>query len=464
MFDIERKVFILKKARGNIFKISSTCNNEIVLNCLNKGQIWYEPSLSDIRFREDSWGEAQVVRRDVHPFFSACIDSKDNIHILCQDYSKNIIHVRLKNNQEKLVRVISSESHSNIPNKYPEIFQAGNTIMLCHVAGTLSSCRIFAHRLDMTDNCVQENFLDDIAYSKVPYISIIDRTQNPYLFYKKKTCNIYSLGYKKFLPDTGLWSDFNQVVLCRENSDILSAAINYQDNMYILRQVSRPQGYELICSAKHCNDDKWVDNIISGHVKYPFYNSSITIIENCIIIYWFIENSIFYRLSIDNGHTWERCETFSFNDSSPLCCISYRSNMHGEYANCCINPLPGKITASFRLAFLNELYPRPGNLVTDELRDLICHLLVQNSQSLELLRQSIDDMQKELNTLGTTLNSFERAYANKLEKKNKSVNSTTGKQTNTVSEAGFDPAASLMLGSGFKNVTSDYLKNLRKKE
>ena len=464
MFDIGKRVFILKKACGKVYKISLTRNNEIVLSCLNRERIGCDPPQPGVRLRENSWGGALPLRREAHQLFSACIDSKDDIHILCQDYSKNIVHIQLKSGQERLVQTIESEAAGNIPNMFPEILQADGKVMLFHVTGDTSDCRIAVHSLDAADSPVQQEAIDDAVYTKAPYLAVADGRQNPYLFYNKKTGDTYVAGYKKFLSGTGAWSDFSQASYCGENSDLLSAAVDCQDNIYILRQADSPQGYELICTVKRFGEDKWVDHIIWSHDKYPFCNSSVTALENCIIIYWFMENSIYYRLSVDNGLTWGKRETYEFKDSAPLCCISYRSNMRGEYEGSCINPLPGKIGAGFQLAFLNDFYPRPSHLITDELRELISRLLGQSTHGMELLRQSVADLGKRLETLDARLESLEKASAARPEKKSRSSGPSADRRPDTAAEAGAGASSSLMPGLGFTGVTPEYLKNLRKKD
>jgi hypothetical protein len=463
MFDIGRRLFILKKACGRVFKIGFTRNNEIVVNGLSREQIWYEPSLPGIRFKENSWGEALLVRRDAHPSFSACIDAKDDIHVLCQDYMKNIVHVQLKSNQEKLSRIISGEGSGTIPNLYPELLPADGGIMLFHMTGVLPDCSIATYRLDLSNGLVRLEGTEAAEYARVPYIAVADGARNIYLFYKKRAGSIYSIGYKKYLSDTGLWSSFNKALHCGENSELLSAAVNFRDDVYILRQESGQQGYELICSVKRAGEDNWTDFTISGYARYPYHNSSITALENCIIIYWYMDNSIFFRLSVDSGRTWGKHEIYAFNDSSPLQCIAYRSNMHEEYSGSCINPLPGKIGSGYRLAFINEYYPRPGNLVTEELKDSFSRMLGQNAQSMELLKQTVDNLRESLAGLDARLSSIEKIFAGKPEKKSRPAG-PTAKQSDAGNENGPVPASPLMPGSGFTDVTPDYLKSLRKKD
>lgn len=468
MFDINRKIYIIEKACGKVIKIAFNHNMEIRISTLSKNEIWFEPPPSNLKFLESCWTSESLVCRDVQPRFGACIDSKDAIHILCQNNTKSVIHVHLNNNMEIHSKVINCECGNITQDRYPDVFTAGGKVVLLYLNSHPYHTQIILQVLDHDGSVSPPQLLDNVAYGKIPYTVVIDTLKCPYLFYKKKIGSDYVLGYKKYLESTDSWTDFYTICTCASESDILSAAVDYLGNIYLIWQMKMGQMVDMICTVKSSDNKKSWNSKITCSSDHPFHNSSILAIGTLIIIYWVKNTCILYCISIDNGHTWKSQESYDFHDISPLYCISYKSNSRGKYTDNCINPLPGKIAKNLRLAFLNDFSARPENMAIEEVRLVICHLIKQQSHDMELLKQQsnaiealkqiTNSINKRIDDINEKLNNFEQKFHNEAEKKKARI-----KRTPTADDIEKDPNTSLMSGTGFANITEEYLKSLRKK-
>ena len=464
MFNIERKTYIIKNASGRISKIAFTSNASICISSLRREKTWFEPSLSALKSKGGYWTEESVICRDVHPDFSACIDEGDNIHILCQNKSNKIIYIRLTKNMIKTTEAIADES--GIPDRHPVIFKANGKLMLFYIAGKSPERNIVFQTQESGGILTRPVILDNAAYMKTPYFITSGSSNCPYLFYKKKGDENILLGYKKYNEGTGLWDDFNTVFVGAGQNEILSAAVDYQDNIYMVRQTSGSAKYGIICSVRRRDSEKWTDSTIPVFGANPLYNSSILAMEDHIIIWIVKENSIYYSLSIDKGHTWGDTEAYYFNDASPLLCISYMSNMKGEYSNTFFNPLPGKITGGFHLAFLNDFCSRPENMAIDDLKELIHYSLKQNSLELDTLKKSIGIFETKIDHIDMRLRILEEKLLSEPENK-KTGNSASdgiGIKASSCDEMFKPVSRPLMVGSGFSGVTEEYLKGTGKRK
>ncbi len=467
MFDVNRKTYIMEETCGRIIKIASNQNMEIKVSTLSKNKLWFEPPRFNLECIESCWTNESLICRDVRPLFGACIDHRDTIHILCQN-NKGINYIRLNNNMEMYSTLVNSEYSTASQDRYPEVFTAGGKIVLLYLNGYPNQPQIVLQALDPDGSASPPILLDSSTYEKLPYTVAVDPVKSPYLFYKKKRGSEYALGYIKYMKGTDSWTDFCELCSCTSESDILSAAVDSHGNIYLLWQMRSRQAAELNCTVK-ASDAKNPRTVkIAGSSSHLFHNSSILTIGNHILIYWVKNNRISYRISSDSGHLWESQMMYEFHGSAPLCCISYKSNVGDRYGDSCINPLPGKISKGLRLAFLNDLSAIPENMAIEEIRLIICQLikqqslhmrlLKQQSTAIDALRQSIYTFDRKIDQVCGELNGFKENYLAETEKKK-----TRARKNPAVTSAENDPNTSLMPGTGFANVTGEYLKSLRKK-
>ena len=456
MFNVDRRIYIIRKANGKVYKIG--CTSDILTMCsLYREKIWSDPFAPVVKYRESFWTEEIVLMRDIHPYFSAYIDKRDNIHLLCSSKAGDLACISLNNNIDRHMQIIGCASSDGINSRYPEIFGAGDKTALCYMTGKLHDRKITMHMQEYDGALSERQITDSAQGGKKPFIIVNDVSQSPYLFYKKEDGAALVAGYRKYMEDSDSWSDFQPVCRCGINNNILSAAIDYKNNIYLIRQINKGRNYDIICTVKFTNRNEYVDCSVFSGSDYPFDNSSILTVENRILIYWVRGNNIFYCLSIDGGYTWDKPRAYEFPDISPLHCISYKSNNPGEYPSSCINLLPGRITNLFRLAFINELCPGRENIILDEMRALFCSFIRQHSFELEQVANSITDIDKRLTDLEMRLDSLEEKFHNDAEKRKTDVKKDTAdrKKTDNVP---------IIPGAGFTNITEEYLKSLTKKQ
>lgn len=463
MFNIDRRVYIIRKASGGVYKIC--CNSGILAICsLSREQTWFEPSLAAIKCTGSFWTEETVLWRDAHPYFSAHIDERDNIHILCRNDSDNLVYIHIKDNMEREITVISCDSTDGIANRYPEVIGAGGKIVLCYMAGKYYDRQLVMHMQKDDGTLTEPQKIDGIAGGGRPFFAVADASLSPYLFYSRKDNENITAGYRKYIEKSDSWSDFNTACCLNEQNELKSVVIDYRNNLYLVRQNGKNGVYDTVCSVKSVNSDSWTDCRIFQGSGFPLDNSSVLAVENRILIYWVKDNLISYCLSIDGGYSWEKPRSYDFKGISPLYCISYKSNNRNEYADAGINLLPGKIADGFRLAFINELYPRPEKLLVEEMKTLLCCLVKKQSHESFIFRQSMDGLGRRLSDVETRLADIETRFGS-LEEKLR--NEAEKRKADIKKEAAADRKKSdnapLMPGTGFSNVTDEYLKSLPKK-
>lgn len=468
MFDVNKKTYIMEKTCGHIIKLSFSQNMEIRASTLSKNNIWSEPPLFNLEYMESCWTNESLICRDVRPRFGACIDNNDSIHILCQNNGKGMSYIHLSNNMEMRSTLVNCQYSDAHQDRYPDVFIAGDKIILLYIEGYANQTQIALHTLDNNGNISPSKLMDSIVHKNLPYALAIDTLKCPYLFYKKKLGSDYVLGYIKYIASTDSWTDFYILCYCTSESDILSAAVDYPCNIYLLWQTRAGQMADMNCTVKATDSkDPWTVKITDSS-SHLFHNSSILAIGKHIIIYWIKNNCISYCVSFDNGHTWESQMKYDFHDSYPLYCISYKSNSEDKYGKSCFNLLPGKITKGLRLALLNDFNVSPENMAIEEVRSFICQLIKQQSYYMELLKQQantintlkqfVHNIDRKMNCITGELENFKKN--NLIEAENKK---TRIKKTPAVGPDEKDTNPALMQGTGFANVTGEYLKNLRNK-
>jgi hypothetical protein len=468
MYDVNRKTYIIEKTCGHIIKIAVNQNMDIRVSSLSRNKLWFEPARLNLGYVESSWTNESLVFRDVRPRFGACIDNRDTIHIVCQNNIKGMNYIQLNNDMEIHSTPVNCESSTLPHDRYPEVFIAGDKIVLLYIDGYPGHTHIVLQTLDHNGSISSPKLLDNISYEKLPYSLTIDALKCPYLFYKKRIGSSYVLGYIKYMANIDSWTDFCILCSCAPESDILSAAVDCSGNIYLLWQTMAGQMTDLNCTVIHAAGKNPRTAKITGNSSYLFSNSSIITIGNHVIVYWVKNNCISYRISTDNGHFWKSQMSYDFHDSSPLHCISYLSNIRDKYGDNCVNPLPGKITKGLRLAFLNDFSASSENMAIEEIRSIICQLiklqsyhqelLKQQSTNLDTLKQFVNHVDRKLDRVTEELNSFKEIYLNETEKKK-----TRTRKTPAADPVERGTGSALMQGTGFANVTEEYLKSLRKK-
>jgi hypothetical protein len=467
MFDMNRKTYIIEKSYGQFIKIAVNQNMEIRVSTLVRNNLWIEPTRLNLECIESCWTNESLICRDVRPWFGVCIDSKDTIHILCQN-NKGMNYIQLNDNMNISSTPVNCECSIVPQDRYPDVFIAGGKLVLLYLGRSPANTQIVLQALDHNGIISSPELLDSITYENLPYTLAMDTSKCPYLFYKKKMDSNYVLGYIKYIASTDSWTDF--CVLCSSASekDILSAAVDCPGNIYLLWQMRSGQAVDMNCTVKASGTKNPWTVKTAGSSSHLFCNSSILTIGNHIIIYWVKNNCISYRISTDNGHTWGSQVTYDFHDSSPLYCISYKSNIRDKYRDSCINRLPGKILKGLRLAFLNDFSESRENMAIEEIRLFICQLIKQQSYYTGLLRQqsnTIDTLKqyiytfdKKMDSICGEINSLKENYLSETERKKTRI-----KKNPAVDPDKNDACTSLMPGTGFANVTEEYLKSLRKK-
>lgn len=383
MYDINRKHYIIKQSSGKVLNIFHKENSGIFLSTLNNKNLWTD---------------AVLLMKDALPDFSACIDTSDNIHILCQDNHGNIMHMFSTGSSWDTKPVLNSRNPSPY-DTHPEILCVDNTIYFFFIV-EYSGKKILAFQGQNSLKAVSSpRVIDYIERDNTSYNVLKDMDNDLYIFYRFSNRKYNQIGYKSYISSKDRWREFQPITRYTGDSEVLSTAVDHKNNLHACWQKVSPKNYELMYSRKHCNSEKWDMEKTLSVSSDSFSSCSFISLEDRIIAYWIKNDDIVYCISENNGDTWSKPETYQFSSTRPLCCINYKTNVPDEYRYTYFNELPGNISDGYKLAFINESVSGPENTDTNDFHTMIVNTLDVLSRNVGEIKQSIKDLSEKFEVL-----------------------------------------------------------------
>jgi hypothetical protein len=459
--------YLIKQSTGKTMRVFYKENTGISMSVLGKN---------------GGWQEATPLVKTFTPDFSACIDPKDNLHILCQDAFGNILHMTSKNGLWNSTPVLNSRNPSRY-DKHLYITHAGdNTYFLYCLAH--EGKRLLSYQYRNAQGVLSKpKVIDYLPDGGKPFQVIKDSKQQLHLFYRFVDNRHSQLGYRTYNPLNGQLGEFYPITEYTGESEVLAAVSDEDLNLHVCWQRKSAQKHELLYSRKQKNSEAWDTQTLLQASDKPFDTFSLLISDNRITACRLMENSVSYSTSRDSGSTWSGWEEQPFSGGTPYM-VHYLTNIPEGDSYAFYDTIPVRVSGDgFRLAFLDK--PETGENITDadELRFLITNTMKELSANYHTLSRAVKEMNYTVENITAQQNRIELSmerYDTKMElmeallaKFTADLDSLKSLQEPHVrhlpdiagyeeNEGAVDENYPVMPGTGFSTITAQYLRNLKK--
>lgn len=458
--------YLITLSTGKILRLFYKENTGICMSVLDKNK---------------EWQDAIVLAKTTLPDFSACIDPKDNLHILCQNPAGSILYITGKAGAWNTIPILTSRNPAQY-DKHLQITQAGgNTYFLYCLLYEGKKLLSYQYR-NAQGILSKPKVIDYLPDGNKPYQLVTDSRQQLYLFYRFADDRNGRLGYRTYQPSHGQWGEFNPLTQYTGESEVLTAAFDTDASLHVCWQRKAGQTYELLYSRKKSSADAWDSETLLHTASSPFDTVSLLFSDNKPAVCRCEEKAFVYRISRDNGSTWDDWQERPFSGNAPLL-VHYLSNLpenrpqHG-------NRIPAEITQEgFHLSYPHKS-DTTGSLTTaDGLRTLITKTMTELSSSYSTLSKTVREANDAVESITMRQNHMELAIE-KHEAKLELMEALLAKFTEDLDnmkrlqehisvnpfpadagkhrEEAEDENLPVMPGAGFSSITAQYLRNMTK--
>lgn len=470
MFQISKKQYIFQTSSGQVQNIFYKSNSGIYSSFLRG---------------KNSWTEAAAVIKDTTPDFSACIDENDVIHIICQNTDGNIYHIYSRRGSWNLDEILKVKQ-PGFCIKHFYITTFDSTIFFFYVLEEKENKMLVFQTRDKRNMLSAPDLVSPIRIGANMSYRLLKYKNSLMVFYNRANKNDNGISYRTYIQSANRWSapvDIPNEDKNEEN-EILSIVSDCRENIHISWQKASALKYELIYSQKAPAGELWDQKILAAS-PYSFYNSSILTIFDKVIAYWVRDRNIMYCISENSGEKWSGPKKYHFYPNKQLYCISYAENTGEDTTDTYFNELPGNFISGYILGFINDFsVKKEKNEDMDELKSLVVNTLKVISSSIEDVKISVEELRQRLDELELMQkrkeaqhNSFvpnprreqpenalksipqEADIPDSCEAENGTKPANTGRETEKV----FPDNISILPGTGFTNITPEYLRNMNKR-
>jgi hypothetical protein len=373
MYNINRRQYILKMSSGRYINIFFKPNAGLCCSELTANNAWTSPS---------------IILKNALPGFSACLDTSDNIHLLCQDENSNLVYIRYKDGSW-LSKLISRSKNE----KLPCILNPGKKVYLFYVVETseknLLVCQTFSEGY--------LTFPKPIGYvrrSSKPYTIVNGKSGTVHLFYPSPMEN--TLCCKTLNADTDEWSDPVNINIGMNLSrtQILSVFRDQTGDFHLSLQETNVHKYELIYLRIPAGQETPYNEAVLSSSPYNFLNSSLLVLNKKIIIYWVREDNIIYCVSVDNGNSWSKPEKLGSFNIQLFHCTRFYSNDPKNNIDTINNDIPAMFSDGFQPAFINEF--KANDVEIFETADYSTVKIIANIEEINRMANKTDNAIKKL--------------------------------------------------------------------
>ena len=331
MYNIAGRQYILKMSSGHFINIYYKPNTGLCCRELTAGNSWTLPA---------------IILKNALPDFSVCLDTADNIHLLCQDEKGSLVYIRYKDGT--WLNILISRNR-NIKNPY--ICKANEKLHLFYVVET-SDKSILVYQT-FSEGCMYSpKVIDSVRKSSKSHTVLCDNNGTIYLFYIIPTVDI--LYYR--ILDTGRdeLSDFFDTGMNLSKIQLLSISGDQNGDFHLCLQRTSVQKYELLYLNIRTGQEIPCNVTPLSSSPYNFLNSSLLVSNQKIIIYWVRENNLLYRMSYDNGISWSKPEKLGSFDMRLFYCTRYYANDSKDIMQTINADIPAMLSDGYQPAFMNE--------------------------------------------------------------------------------------------------------------
>ena|GEM_PF-2714540 len=257
---------------------------------------------------KNRWDPYEILFKDGQKDFDVIIDSRNNLHLVCQDQLGSIIYLMYNGTQWHKYTVLQNKSKRPYP-KYFKMLLINGWINLFYVI-EYKGKKLLIHQI--LDNHISPNVVDYIFDASVPFRVAVDRSDNIHLYYQRES-DSGKLGYKIFFWSKKSWSEFISIDIDSTNISAPYAIIDKEENIHFAFLRKNEGEYSIIYKRKPFSSfgkTSW-DKEILIHNRCAQHIIPVIIKEHQKLwILWQTDTKIFSCYSEDNGINWSRPAPF----------------------------------------------------------------------------------------------------------------------------------------------------------
>jgi len=393
MYSSNSKYFVFKKSNNKIVALTYGEKSGICFTTLTKKNTWTAPV---------------SVEKQARDFFSACMDTKDVIHIIYQDSHGNIFYIQMDEASVFSLPMLGSKYPSPY-NKYFNILAVKNNIH-CFYVLIHNNKYLLTHQVISNNEVRNPQALGYINKNNLPYAVHFNRSGDIYIFYQNGLSNdlnqqfsAFQIGCRKYSSMNQRWEEFIPITApdlapnAQLKFDYPSIIIDNADIIHISYQKLVADRYELVYRQKPIGETNWSTETVIHTSLNPFENSSIICLNEKIIIFWVRNDTIYYSYSANRGNSWSKPNRYNFPVGRQLSCISYQTNDFYEVNRIIMKEIPGSFINGLKLAFCDDVLSAE---TTDTSQDGYRNII---SDNLKALHNTIDELIEVNNNIKTDI-------------------------------------------------------------
>ncbi len=410
------------------------------------------------------WIPAEVIFKTALPGFSAHLDGSDTVHILCQDEQGDLLYITGENGSWK-VQPVSENTDREARGKYPHICSASGNICFFYVTD-IHGKRALVCRQSGGGGLTPLKAIDYVGRTSKAYIVVSGAGGDLYVLYIKSPEKQNRPGYR-ILKDGG--ESLSDFIALDSPSGIngellLSAAADSRSNLHICTQRSSEHKFELVYTRARRGESGCFETVLASS-PYSFAISSIISLGSRLVVYWVREDRILYCTSSDSGATWSKPDRYSFSENEVIHLIKFLTNYpeDGLYNGC--TEVPANISDGFRPAFINDFNDKKEDSASmDEFESVMLGKLNAISTGLYEITKNIKLMSERLERLEAATRQTKAVPDRAAEPAGPSGDAASKeKAASPAPNACVKPDQPIIPGTGFSQITYEYLKNIDKR-
>jgi len=390
MYNSNNKQYIFKKSSNRIWNLLYDNKNGICYSNLVRRNVWTMPMSLEKQAQES---------------FSACMDSKDVLHIIYQNSHGNIFYLQLDETSITSLPMLSSK-YPSLYNKYFKIISVKNNLHSFYVLHHKNKY-LLTHQIISNKEVKDPQVLGYLNKNNLPYTVCTNKSGDIYLFYQtassgnlQQQTSAFQVGYKKYSSSNQLWEEFVSVPVINSKFDYPCVIIDNTDLIHFSYQKLVADRYELSYRQKTAEGNNWSSETTIHTSLNPFENSSIICIDDRVIIFWVRNDTIYYSYSIDKGGSWSKPAKYNFPIGRQLACVSYSTNDFYEISRISMNEIPGSLISGLKLAFYEDFFNNENiNENKEGLRNIITDSLKTFNETLDGLIESNNNIKADIKRL-----------------------------------------------------------------
>lgn len=394
MFDLTKRQFIFKDSRGKVLNIYHDDQHGLCVSKLTQKNSWLEP---------------EYILKDAQHEFYAHISQDDNYHIICQDLQGNLIYIHSQDGGWHKTTILSSKKKV-VGEKRPYITSHNN---LVHIFYTLpyNNDLLLVHQ-PLIDKKSEEapKVIDYIKTGTQTYSVILDSNDDVNVLYLSPENDDKYISHKKYSAENRAWFKYDPVILQQADYKSIETFIDSNDMLHIVCQskIDRQATISYIQANMDGKSTAIGNTIYSATAS--IHSISILKAESKLIIYWFINDIMYYSQSTDNGKTWSKpAEYLLPTNNRYVYCIVYSTNFELESYKIYSGDLPGLLLNGFRLAFIqNILSANQEQLSFSEIKTLFTDNIKTLSQKINNLGSKYAELYNRAMSAYSTNESLEK--------------------------------------------------------